>query len=439
MRRNSFLRLPLLALPLAATAARAQSPPEERQHPAPYSPTIHDVAREPYRVLRAGEGFRGSVFGSEFEAAPRDRRSVAAWDVGVASAPRAEDAAALPFASAYLWQRPDDTHFLRAIVAGVYNDITIAGKPAGSNTEVLFTFESYAWPAASAPLIDGEIDETRELTWGYARPGVGIGLRDPIGPAQDNLLVCNLVGEVGALWFGRGDQTDPGLGVPDSTTELRLRTQLRYDLLQRNLLEMPHEGHALGADFVYGHRSEWDDWGPAPLAGAANSTRNYAIATAYGFMASGVPFVDSEFHRLIASIHAGVGDDTDRFSAPRLGGGPDPRGEEFGLVARPILPGAALGEFYPSHYAVLHAGYRLQPMWFAFVDVGATAAWLDRDRLTGLGTVRNDDWMTAVNARLSSGCFGRTRFQLLYAYNFDVVRNGEDGGHELAFHVTGFF
>jgi hypothetical protein len=152
-----------------------------------------------------------------------------------------------------------------------------------------------------------------------------------------------------------------------------------------------------------------------------------------------VPLIDSERHRLLGSVHAGAGDGTDRFSAPRIGGGPDPRGEEYGLVARPLLPGAALGEFFPRHYFLAYAGYRYEPLFFLFLDAGVTVGWLDRDRRTPAGIERQDGWLTAVGARLSSGFYGHTRFQLLYGYNFDVVRDGEEGGFELAFHVTGWF
>ena len=33
------------------------------------------------------------------------------------------------------------------------------------------------------------------------------------------------------------------------------------DALERNLIELPQSGFALGADLVYGYRVPWDDWG----------------------------------------------------------------------------------------------------------------------------------------------------------------------------------
>lgn len=401
---------------------------------------IRDVAQDPDRTVRAGEGLRASALGFDFEIQPRDRRSVSAWDVGVAHAADADGLETIPFASAYFWRRPDEDRFLRAVVAGVYNDVTWAESPDGWGAgEWLLTLDTWTLPRASRELVDGEADDAQELKWGYVRPGVGIGVRESVGPHCDNQFVASLVGEFGVLYFGRGDRASATFDTPDSVPEARLRSVVRYDQLERNLLEMPHEGHALGADLVGGHRIGWDEWGlPQDPRGDGEAT--YGIASAYGFAIAPVPFVDADRHRLLASAHVAIADGVDRFSAPRLGGGPDPRGEEFGLVARPILPGAALGEFTPERYATLHAGYRLQFTWFAFLDLGGTAAWLDRDHRESNGSItRTDDFVTACTARVSSGCFGRTRFQLLYAHNFDVVRNGNEGADEVSFHVTGYF
>lgn len=424
----------LLWILLAACAGPPQEPGDADR--------IRDVATEPERTLRAGEGYRGRALGMEFEGAPRDRRDVAAWDVGIASAPRAEDASALPYGSLYFWQRPDDDLLFRGLVAGVVNDVLLATSPPGfGDAELVFTLDTFTWPGETGELIDGEIDDDEKLVWGHVRPGLGFGFRRQVGPAQDNLFAADLIGEVGALYFGRGDSTGVDFTVPGSTLELRAKAQLRLDLLERNLLELPHDGFAAGADLVYGHRAEWDDWG-STTGGLvdAGRTRDYTVATAYLFGVTGIPFVQSEKHRLLGSLHAGIGDGVDRFSAPRVGGGPDPRGEEFGSVARPILPGAALGEFFPEHYVVGYAGYRIQPTWFAFVDAGATVAWLERlRRQSGSGPRPQDDVLTAVGIRLSTGFLARTRIQVLYAYNFDVIRDGEDGGFEITAHITGYF
>ena len=75
---------------------------------------VLDPSSPGYRTPRAGEGFKTSIFGREVEVAPRDRRSTTAWDVGIAAwIPWPEAAAIRPFASLYLWRRPDENSFLR--------------------------------------------------------------------------------------------------------------------------------------------------------------------------------------------------------------------------------------------------------------------------------------------------------------------------------------
>ncbi|HZT55346.1 MAG TPA: hypothetical protein VFA35_03900, partial [Burkholderiaceae bacterium] len=55
------------------------------------------------------------------------------------------------------------------------------------------------------------------------------------------------------------------------------------------------------------------------------------------------------------------------------------------------------------------------------------------------GRERENDWLTAADVRLFSGCYGSTRFQLGYAYAFDTIRDGERGGGEFVVQVTGRF
>ena len=396
---------------------------------------VHDVDAEPERTLRAGDAFRGRVFGMEFEAPGRDRRYVDAWDVGFAATPGTDGGETQPFASAYFWRRPDEDHFLRAVVGGIYNDVTWAQSPEGwGNLEHLVTLDTFTWPTATREWVDGVLEDDTEVVWGHVRPGLGLGYRRQVGPAQDNMLAVHFVGELGSLYFGRGDETPAGAELPSSTVEARARVRFRLDMLERNLLELPHDGYAVGADLVAGHRFDWD---ADPALSFSTDGADYLIGSVYAFGIHGLPGVGSEKHRMLGSVHVAGSDGTDRFSGPRLGGGPDPRGEEYGLVSRPILPGTGLGEFLPESYAVGYLGYRAQPFWFAFVDVGATLAWLG-DLRTGAGPSRDETHRT-VGVRLSSGFFGRTRFQVLYAHDFDVRRPEGEGGYELSAHITGYF
>ncbi|MCA8965343.1 MAG: hypothetical protein H6838_12980 [Planctomycetes bacterium] len=407
----------------------------------PAEADLLDLTQHPERTVRAGQPFRAELFGAPLERPGRDRRDVWAWDIGFATTPGIADGAGQPLATIYVWQHPDDRHLLRALVSGVDNDVLYArsfGDDSGA--EWVATFESFTWPGELGEAIDGEVDDREKLYYGYVRPGLGVGWRRRVGAEQDNLLAADLVGEVGALYFGRGDSTAATFETPDSTLELRLHGKLRLDMLTRNLIEMPHDGYAAGADVIYGHRANWSDWGdPSIERHDAQRTRDYALLTAYAMGITAAPWSSDEGQRLVGAVHAGIGDGVDRFSARRIGGGPDTRGGEYELTSRPVMPGAALGEFFPEDYALFYAGYRLQASFFAFLDAGVTTGYLDRDRLVTGGRERSGDWLTAVSARLSTGFYGNTRVQLLGAYNFDVVRDGEAGGFEFVLQVSGYF
>ena len=66
---------------------------------------------------------------------------------------------------------------------------------------------------------------------------------------------------------------------------------------------------------------------------------DYFAASLYAVATGGVPLLDSERHRLTASLHAGIGKDLDRFSAFRLF--TRPTAYEWEAVSRPDLPGAS--------------------------------------------------------------------------------------------------
>ncbi|GAB4152825.1 MAG: hypothetical protein Fur0037_21660 [Planctomycetota bacterium] len=390
------------------------------------------------RTPRSGEGFRADLFGSPIEIAARDRRTVLAWEGGADLSPDADDYETVPFGSLYLWHHPDDRRLLRASLAGVGNELFFASTgPDGS--EWLASFESFTLPWATGELLDGDVLEPAKRKWGYVRPGLGIGYRTRMPPfEQDNLFASDILVEPGLLWFGRGDETARSYVLPDSTFELRVRWQTRYDALVRNLLELPHEGFAMGLDAVAGRRLDASAYA-LPSGGLESGHRRYVQATAYAFLIGPVPWVDSDRHRILGSVHVGAGRGLDAFSAVRVGGGPDLRGEEFATTSRPWLPGSAWGEFFPDHYAMFSAGYRAELTFFAFLDAGATLAFLDRDRAVAGGFERRDGWLSALSVRLSSGFLWSTRIQIGYAHGFDAIRNGRRGADEVVFAVTGRF
>src|SRR4029450_11975758 len=98
-----------------------------------------------------------------------------------------------------------------------------------------------------AQYIEGLRITPEELRSYEAHLGAGVGARIPIAPGhQDNHLEAALSYEAGYLSFDRGGDADPGLIVPRDTYEGRVHLRLRYDALERNFIELPHEGVAMG-------------------------------------------------------------------------------------------------------------------------------------------------------------------------------------------------
>jgi hypothetical protein len=408
-----------------------------------------------YRTIRAGEGFRTSLFGFDANIEPRDRRSTSAIDLGaVAGFPGADDANFLPFASGYFWRRPDERRFLRATVGILYNDVVAAHSLGDSPFEAVFAFENNTVPFDdNAQWVDGERNEDEEMRKMWVRGGVGLGYRRQLVPGwnplvfsegvdpqkPDNMFSLYLLAEPKYLYFSERNSIESFV-VPQDTFELDGRAAMRWDSMERNLLELVHRGFAVGFDATYGWRANWEDWGIDRMERAERG-RHPKLLQTYAVAAMGIPFVDNERHRLIPSVHAGWGWDVDRFSQPRVGGGPS--GNEYMSLARPTLPGAAISEFTPKHYAVALAEYRYELLFFTYLSAYGGVAWLDRERLgpTGLpgGIHKQNDFLYPVGARLTTGFAFHTQLQVEYNYNFDVIREGAHGGDELVVHISRSF
>jgi hypothetical protein len=428
----------VLAL-LVPAAASAEDPDGEdvQEPPAAILPPL-EVPGRPYRTPRSGEGFTADLFGETIEVPPRDRRFVYAWDLGLAAtAPGADEAEVLPFASLYFWHHPDEDRLLRAIVAGLFNEVFFAASPGGWGPfEVVLGFENLNVPLTQGELADGTRFDAEELETGYVRPGVGLGWRRLLDTGrQDNMLEVSLSAEPGYVYFEEGSDAAAAFSVPQDTFDLRAHLRVRLDALERNLLELAHSGFALGADGVWGYRTNWEDWG-TNRSEDAGAGRDYAFLTAYALVALPLPFAASERHRLFASLHGGIGTATDRFSAPRVGGGPDPMGEEYGSTGRPIIPGAVIDEFFPERFVTAVVEYRWEAFFFAYAGPRASVSFLDVDRRRSRGIDRQDEVFASLGFRLTTGFVFETRLQLDYNHNFGVVRRGEYGGHEVVVHVS---
>ena len=405
----------------AEDAARAALPPLER-------------AGEEYETPRAGDGFWTRLFGKQVHVFPEDRRSVTAFDVGLTYTRGVSDFELLPHGSLFFWRRPDEDHLLRAVVAAVYNEVLWARSwPGWGDFETVLGFQNLTPPFGQSELVDGDARDEEALIWGSARGVLGVGWRRQVAPYEvDNMLSFTLTWEPGYLYFAEDSDSDASFVEPRSTFTQGARLAVKWDALQRNLLELAHEGTAAGADLLYVHRDHWSDWGIGGREDGGEH-RDSLLATAYALRAGGIPGAGDR-HRVIGTVHAGVGDGLDRFSAPRVGGGPS--GSEFLALSRPLVRGAVPNEFSPEHYVVSSLEYRFEPVFFSYLSVLGGLSWLDRDRERDGDTEREDDVLSSIGVQLTTAFFWSTRLRLAYDYNCDLIRDGARGGHAVTMQIA---
>jgi len=400
-----------------------------------------DSAAASYRTPRLGEGFRTDLFGEEVVVPARDPRHVTAWKLGAQfEAPAPTGRLVLPAGAFYLWRHPDERHLYRAEIAGVYNNVFWSLKPEDwGDFEFGFTFNNFTLPEAWSEVYDGVTDKSQQIYWGFVRPGFTLGYRQSLENGRsDNMWQINWVVEPGYFYSGRSSQTAADMVLPRSTFELRNRLVVRWDGLERNLLSLPHAGYAAGADFVQAFRTDWDDWGTPRYSFSKNEGQHYSIVNAYAVASGGIPFVDSERHRMVAWLHGAVGHNVDRFNAIRVGGGPNAMGMEYGASAMPVLPGTSIWEFYPEHYLIGALEYRWELSWFSYLSAHGGVGYLDPYRPTASGELRrSNELLPWMGARLSTGFIGDTMVMLDYAHSFNLVNQDTRGANEVMLWISG--
>lgn len=388
----------------------------------------------------AGRDFRTKVFGEEVHVAPRDRRSVTAASFGLQWIPDGpSQVEILPFGALYVWRNwDDDNRRFRGTFSGVVNDLNYSiGLRAFPNWTLIFSLNTFIAPLGRSEYVEGRRIRETELEWSYAFGGIGIGYRLPVRPfRQDSAVNLFLTYEPGYRWFKGTGHTSSQYGVPSDTYEGRIHVRVRTDALDRNLMELPHEGVTIGGDFFYGHRANWVPWGGPPFETPDfKRERTYLAMSGYVLAATGLPFVKSEKHRLISSLHGGIGKDLDRFSAFRLPG--RPTGYEWEAVALPMIHGVAFNELVPSRYAIANVQYRYEALFFLYPYIEAGWAFVEQAHFTAQRTIKQvTDSMPTVGVGVVSGAPWRSQIEVNYTYNFGIFReSGDDGptrgGHGL--------
>jgi hypothetical protein len=391
----------------------------------------HGEEEEPPTPL-AGEQFDTEVMGEPVTVAPRDRKNVTAASFGVQYLPDGPSFyQVLPFGALYVWRNSDDLKKrFRGTFSGPVNDLTYnAGSHSSSGWELRMTLNTMIIPLGRSEYVEGQIIRDVDVEWSYVFGGIGVAYRRLLDPGhQDNALELSLTYEPGYRWFKATSDTSPNFIVPKDTYEGRIHARIRRDALERNLMELPHRGYAYGGDFYYGHRANWSTWGGGPF-GLSNE-RTYMMGSVFAVAATGVPFVKSERHRLVASVYAGIGENLDRFSTFRLPG--RPTGYEWEALALPMLPSVAFNELFPRRYGIGHLEYRYEPIFFIYPYVRGSWGIVEQPRFQPDGSVRfKMDPMPAVSGGIVTGAPWRSQIEINYSYNFGIYSD-RGGGPPLA-------
>ena len=403
---------PCLAAPLPALAEEAAAP---------------GASAGPGRTPRSGEAFEETVLGNVVSVPARDRRKVTWLNAAAVLLPGGPDGKTFsPQGGLYLWRAPEgDAARLRAIVAGIANEVRW-DRPAGAGgTSFVLTLDSTTLPWNQSEYVDGGRVLPTEMKRYDARAGFGMAWRRAIGPGGcENALDLALTLEPGALWFSRGADTDPSFVMPSSTFEGRLHLRLRADALERNLVELPHAGWSAGMDAFAARRTSWTAWG-LPSAGLESGGESWQSVSAFGVGAF-APFPGlSERHRATLSAHAGIGSGLDRFSSFRLGSGST--WGDFETLASAFLPGAGGQELFTSRYAVLDLEYRWQAFFFLYLQLRGTLAWARLPVTEGSAVVTRTRSLPALTAGFSTGLPWRFSLEVQAFRNFGLTTPNGDG------------
>jgi hypothetical protein len=397
--------------------------------------SIDPVAAQDQPTPLAGQEFHTEVLGEEVDVAPRDRKTVTAASFGVQylhDGPSFYQV--LPFGAFYVWRHSGDyTERFRGSFAVAVNDLAYnVGIRSLPGWELRFTLNNMIIPLGRAEYVEGQIIRGVEVEWNYVFAGFGIAYRKLLLPGhQDNALEMSLTYEPGYRWFRGSGDASPNFIVPSDTYEGRVHLRLRNDALERNLMELPHRGYAFGGDFFYGHRTNWKQWGGVAFDKPnADRERDYIMGSFYALVATGIPWIKNERHRLIVSFYGGMGKNLDRFSAFRLPG--RPTGYEWEALSLPILPSVAFNELVPSRYAVVHATYRYEAVFFLYPYIRGSYGLVEQARFQPDGGIRNQmDPMPAVSGGVVSAGPWRSQIEINYSYNFGIYSD-HGGGPPIA-------
>jgi hypothetical protein len=386
----------------------------------------------------AGEEFHTKVFGEPVTVPARDRKHLTAVSIGVQYLPDGpSDNQVLPFGAFYVWRNTDDMRKqFRGTFAGFVNDVSLnLGSHADTGWGIRLTFNNMIIPTGRAESVEGQKISAVEIEWNYLYGGLGLVYRRLVAPGhQDNVLELSLTYEPGYRWFKSTGGTSPDFIVPQDTYEGRVHARVRMDTLERNIMELAHRGYAFGGDFIYGHRANWSTWGGG-LLGTSNE-RDYMMGNVFALAATGVPFVNSERHRLITAVWGGVGRDLDRFSTFRLPA--KPTGYEWEAISLPMMPSVAFNELFPRRYVIAGFEYRYEAVFFISPYIRGGWGLVEQARFQPDSSVKLQmDSMPIIGGGVFTGAPWQSQVEINYSYNFGIYSDHGGGPPTAGRH--GFF
>jgi hypothetical protein len=380
---------------------------------------------EEYHTPLAGEPYHPLVFGEQIDILGRDRDNAAALVLGsILFAPSLAGQDFLPLGAFYLKHRWDDTRF-RGIFSIFVNEMD-ASQTLGS-FQLLAHLDNTTIPFPMAEIAGGQEVKRTSILWGTVNGRLGAGLRLPVHPFQaDNDLRVQLFYQGGYLYSRHVADTGPNVVLPPNTMVHGPLLRVRYDGLRRNLLELPHSGVAAGMDAEFSRRDSWSDANYGGSTFTREETRDYFKLSGYLTAATGIPGL-SEKNRLILGFFGGSAPygTLDRFSAFRVGGGPFPT--ETDDLYRQVYPGAMFNQFPAADYLIGSAEYRRELLFFLYLHLRATYAWVNREIFTTTRLRFLDNSGQAVSAAVTSGFLWDSAVNLEYAYDTSILRNGVRG------------
>jgi hypothetical protein len=425
-RGRSCLPVLLLVL-LVSLCAVDLAGADDSAAPAPARPADQTPPpdKDEYHTPLAGRPYRTNLWGHDIDIPARNRDNTLALTLGATLfSPQLADSNGLPLAALYWTHRWDESR-VRAIISVFVNEVDVA-RDFGK-FELLGHLDNDTVPFAAAEIVDGQEFKPSSIESGNVSAWLGAGYRRPVHPWQaDNDLRVQLFAQGGYLYSKRTADTGSTVRLPPNTPTYGVRLRTRYDSFRRNLMELPQEGWAGGFDLEYNRRDLWSDANYGGDDFDKTETQDYAKFSGYLMGATGIPGL-SERNRVLGTFYGGTAlyRTLDRFSAFRVGGGPF--ANESDDLFRISYPGAMFNQFPVSDYFIGTLEYRRELLFFLYLHLRATLAWVDRTILTSSRINFSENVGKAVSVGLTSGFIWDSQLYLEYSRDTEILRNGRSG------------